>query len=65
MACENLSDYYSIVMKFSGYLLSREDTSVIDFVPDRAIPLAGHAPKVGHNESRTFLRPFPAPARSS
>ena len=37
-------------MKFSGYLFLKEDTSVIDFGPDRLIPLAGHAPKVGHNE---------------
>jgi len=37
-------------MKFSGYFLLYEDTSAIDFGPDRSIPLAGHAPKVGHNE---------------
>jgi len=37
-------------MKFSGYLLLYEDTSAIDFGPDRFTPLAGHAPKVGHNE---------------
>ena len=49
MACENLNNYYQIVMKFSGYLLLYEDTSAIDFGPDRLIPLAGHAPKVGHN----------------
>jgi len=49
MACENLSNYYPIVMKFSGYLLLWEDTSAIAFGPDRLIPLAGHAPKVGHN----------------
>ena len=49
MACENLSHYYHIVMKFSGYLLLYEDTSAIDFGPNRVIPLAGHAPKVGHN----------------
>jgi len=49
MACENLGNYYQIVMKFSGYLLLYEDTSAIDFGPDRLIPLAGHAPKVGHN----------------
>ena len=37
-------------MKFSGYLLLYyEDTSAIDFGPNRVIPLAGHAPKVGHN----------------
>jgi len=49
MACENLSNYYPIIMKFSGYLiLLYEDTSAIDFGP-RLIPLAGHAPKVGHN----------------
>jgi len=50
MACENLSNYYSIAMKFSEYLLLYEDTGVIDFGPDRSTPLAGHAPKVGHNE---------------
>ena len=49
MACENLSNYYPIVMKFSGYLLLYEDTSAIDFGPNRSIPLAAHAPKVGHN----------------
>jgi len=36
-------------MKFLGYLLLYKDTSVIDFGPNRSIPLAGHAPKVGHN----------------
>jgi len=50
MACENLGIYYQIVMKFSGYLLLYEDTSAIDFGLDQLIPLAGHAPKVGHNE---------------
>ena len=49
MACENLGNYYQIVMKFSGYRLLYEDTSAFDFGPDRLIPLAGHAPKVGHN----------------
>ena len=50
MACENLSNYYQIVMKFSGsLLLQNKDTSAIDFGPDRLIPLTGHAPKVGHN----------------
>jgi len=48
MACENLGNYYQIVLKFSGYLLLYEDTSDIAFGPDRLIPLAGHAPKVGH-----------------
>ena len=48
MACENLSNYYQIVMKFSGYLLLYEDMSAIDFGPNRLVPLAGHAPKVGH-----------------
>ena len=48
MACGNLSNY-QIVMKFSGYLLLYEDTSAIDFGPDRLIPLTGHAPKEGHN----------------
>jgi len=37
-------------MKFSGYLLLYEDTGAIDFGPDRFTSLAGHAPKVGHNE---------------
>jgi len=50
VACENLSNYYPIVMKFSGYLLLYEYTSVIDFGPNRPTPLAGHAPKVRHNE---------------
>jgi len=35
MACENLSNYYQIVMKFSGYLLLYKDTSAIDFSPIR------------------------------
>jgi len=49
MACENLINYYPIIMKFPGYLLLYEDTSATDFGPNRVIPLAGHAPKVGHN----------------
>jgi len=49
MACKNLSNYYSIVMKFSRYFLLNEDTSAIDFEPDRSVSLAGHVPKVGHN----------------
>ena len=49
MACENLSNYYPIIKKFSGYLLLYEDTSAIALGPNRVIPLAGHAPKVGHN----------------
>jgi len=49
MTCKNLRNYYPIVMKFSRYLLLKEDTSAIDFGPDRSIPLAGPAPKVGHN----------------
>ena len=48
MACENLSNYYPIIMKFSEYLLLYEDTSAIDFGPNRVIPLGGHAPKVVH-----------------
>jgi len=50
MACDNLNKYFLIVMNFSGYLPSYEDTSATDFGPDRSIRLAGHAPKVGHNE---------------
>ena len=50
MTFENLNKYYSIVMKFSGYLPLLEDTSAIVCGPDRSIPLLGHAPKVGHNE---------------
>jgi len=42
MACKNLSKYYPIVMKFSGYLILYEDTG--------AIRLAEHGPKVGHSE---------------
>ena len=49
MACKNLSNYHPIVMKFSGYLLLYEDTSAIHFRLDPLIPLAGHAPKMGHN----------------
>jgi len=47
-------DYYiwNIYVSFfmGGYLPLYEDTSAIDFEPDRSIRLAGHAPKVGHNE---------------
>jgi len=50
MAFENLSNYCSIVMKFSGYLFLYENTSAIDFGLDRSIPSAGHAPKVGDNK---------------
>jgi len=41
-------------MKFSGHLPLDRDTSVIDFGPDRSIPLAGHTPKVGKNELNCF-----------
>jgi len=54
MVCDNLSKYFPIVMNFSGYLPLYEDTSAIDFEPDRSIRLAGHAPKVGHNELDLF-----------
>jgi len=50
MACENLSKYNPIVMKFSGYLPLYMGTSAIDFGPDWSNLLAGHGPKVGHNE---------------
>jgi len=50
MAYENSSEHYPIVLKFSGYLLLCEDTSAIDFGPDRSIRLVGLWPKVGHNE---------------
>jgi len=50
MACENLSKNYLIALKFSGYLPLHKDTSAIDFEPDWSIHLAGHGPKVGHNE---------------
>ena len=45
MACETLSNYHPIIMKFSGYLLLHENTSAIDFGPDRSIALVGDAPK--------------------
>jgi len=47
MACENLSKYYPIVMKFSGYLPLYKDPRAIDFGPDWSNLLAGHGPKVG------------------
>jgi len=50
MACENLSKDYSIVMIFSGYLPFYEETSAIDFGPNRSIRLAVHGPKVRKNE---------------
>jgi len=50
MTCENLSKYYPIVMKFSGYLLLHKDTSAIDFGPDWSNRIAEHWPKVGHYE---------------
>ena len=34
MACENLRNYYQIVIKFSGYLFLYKDTYAIDFGPD-------------------------------
>ena len=39
MACENLSDYYPIVMKFSGFLLLYKDTSATDFRHDSSTRL--------------------------
>jgi len=36
MVCDNLSKYFPIVMNFSGYLPLYEDTSAIDFEPDRS-----------------------------
>ena len=50
LAWENLGKYYPIVMKFSGYLLLHEETSTVDFKPDRIIPLTGHGPKEKHEE---------------
>ena len=50
MACENLSKYYPIAMKFSGYLPLRKETSAIDSGPDWSNLLAEHGPKVVHNE---------------
>ena len=50
MACENLSKYYPIVMKFTGYLPLHKDRISINFRPDWSNLLAGHEPKVGHNE---------------
>ena len=44
------SKYYPIAMKLTGYLPLYEDTSAIDFEAHRSILLAGHGPKVGHNE---------------
>ena len=49
-ACENLSNYYPIIMKFSGYIPLYKDTSAIDLESDWSNLLAGHGPKVGHNE---------------
>ena len=37
MVCDNSSKYFLIVMNFSGYLPSFEDTSAIDFEPDWSI----------------------------
>ena len=39
MASENLSKYYPITIKFSGYIPLYEDTSAIDFRPDRSTRL--------------------------
>jgi len=50
MVRDKLSKYFPIVMNFSGYLPLYEDTSAIDFKPDRSIRSSGHPPKVGHNE---------------
>ena len=53
MACK--SKYYPIAMKITGYLPLYEDTSGIDFEAHRSILLAGHGPKVGHNELQIAL----------
>ena len=51
MACKNFSKYYTIVLKLSRYLPLYEDTSAIDFGPDRLKPLiVVLGPKVGNNE---------------
>ena len=50
MTCENVSKNFPIAMKFSDYFPLYEDTSAIELGPDRCIRLAGHGPKVGHNE---------------
>jgi len=50
MACENLSKYYPIVRKFSGYPLFNEDTSAVDSGPDRSIRLAVLELRMWHNE---------------
>ena len=50
MVSEYLSNYYLIVMKFSGYLRLYKDTSAIDFEHDWSNLLAGCRPKVGHND---------------
>jgi len=41
-------------MKFSGYPPLYKDTDAIDFGPDWSNRLAGHGPKVGHNELHCF-----------
>jgi len=51
MVCENLSRYYPMVMKFSGYLPLYEDASAIDFGPDRSTRWVGHALQVGLDQS--------------
>jgi len=42
-----LSNYYQIVMKFSGYLLLYEDTSAIDFGPKQSSALKKTGPEGG------------------
>jgi len=48
MACENLSDYYLIIINFQS-IFSYRGTRARNVGPNRSILLAGHAPKVGHN----------------
>ena len=41
MSCENLSNYYPIGIKLSGYLLLYEDTKPIDFGAHWSIRFSG------------------------
>jgi len=53
MECENLSKYYPIVMKFSGYLPFYEEASAIDFIWTRSVnPLSGTRTESGTKRIR-------------
>jgi len=57
MACDKLENY-SIVTKFSGYLLLYEDTSAIDFGPDSSTRFQDIIKKTGLAMAYEILRKY-------